>query len=502
MLLWTAFVVFCTLAMAYPSLVYLKLPVVGHITYYEVLLFAAALLGFGTLIRIAGAPARSGARTMCRILIAYLLFELLVVIPVAVWLGAATATTILDTMAVRFTWLLFPVVLVLCTDDRARRVAGAVAVAAAVCLAVWGVYSAATGGGGWDLQEGVLRYRVLWGGGTLLFAWPFVLAVSRAVPRRYTAVLLGVSLVGLALTNMRSGMIAFAIAGLACIALSGQIRRFVLWIVPAALIAALVGLLWGQQANSVFGYQLSHLFDLGSGNGAARLVQWRAAWDFFASRPFNDYVWSWRYYSIHMQDPSMVHNSILEVAVTEGVAGLIFCGSMLRTALRGAWNWGRKDAEVRVLLGYLVAYLVFVFANASWYEPANSALFIAALAGLAARVDQLRATEVSAVPSEGVTPGARGGWLDGYIEIVGGESNSGRDSNHLCAHQLRSRDASEWRHQGVAVSASVSFGLAALDVARAVVGLMPWTSCDRKTRTLPAFHTIGVHSGFTGDNRG
>ncbi|HEY5472571.1 MAG TPA: hypothetical protein VIK32_05205, partial [Candidatus Limnocylindrales bacterium] len=84
MLLWTAFVVFCTLGMAYPSLVSLKLPVVGHITYYEVLLFAAALLGFGTLIRIAGAPVRSGARTMCRILISYLLFELLVVVPVAI----------------------------------------------------------------------------------------------------------------------------------------------------------------------------------------------------------------------------------------------------------------------------------------------------------------------------------------------------------------------------------------------------------------------------------
>ena len=100
------------------------------------------------------------------------------------------------------------------------------------------------------------------------------------------------------------------------------------------------------------------------------------------------------------------------------------------------------------------------------------------------------------------TSGVRGGWLDGYIEIVGGESNSGRDSDHLCTHRLRSRDASEWRHQGVAVSASVSFGLAALDVGRAVVGLMPWTSCDRKTRTLPTLHAIGVHLGFAGKDHG
>jgi len=404
LLLWTSFVVFCTLGMAYQPFAELKLPFVGHGTYYEVLVLAAGVLGLGTLMRTGGGLERSRARTMCRILMAYLLFEVLVVIPVAVWLGTVTATAILNTVAVRFTWLLFPVVLTLCADERERRVLGAVAVAAAVCLAVWGVYSAATGGAGYYLEEGYLRYRVLYGGGTLLFAWPFVLAVSGAVSRRYAIPLLGVSLVGLTLTNHRSGLIAFAIAGLVCIAMSERVRRLVLWIVPAALIATFVLLLWGQQVGSVFGYTLSHLLDLGSGNGADRLMRWRLAWDYFASRPFNDYVWSWRYYLVYMQNAYEPHNFIGGIAVTEGIAGLIFYGSALTSSLWGVWRWGRKDAEARALIGYLIAYFVFTFANANWYSQLNFALFVGAVAALVARVDQLRVVEVSHVPKGEAEP--------------------------------------------------------------------------------------------------
>jgi hypothetical protein len=180
--------------------------------------------------------------------------------------------------------------------------------------------------------------------------------------------------------------------------MSGQIRRLLSWVVPVGLIAIVVWLLWGQQASGVFGYTFSHLLDVGAGNGAERLMRWRRAWDFFTSRPFNDYVWSWRFYLVYMRDPVQPHNFALAIAVFEGVAGLIFYGSMLTTSLRGVWNWGRKDAEVRALIGYLIAYLVFSFQNADWYLPTNIALFVAAVAGLAARVGQLRAADESHLP--------------------------------------------------------------------------------------------------------
>jgi hypothetical protein len=397
LLLWIALVIFCTIAMVDLPFAYQVLPVIGHITYFDVLLAASLCFGSATLMRVAGNPEPSRGRTMCRILIAYLLFELLIVIPIALWLGAATLNAILGAAAIRFTWLLFPVVLVLCADARIRRLTGGAAVVAAVCLGIWGLYSAATGGGTYYYDLGDVRWRVLalGGGGLLLFAWPFVLAMSQAIPRRYAPVLIGVSVVGLLLTNSRSGLISFAIAGLACVVMAGQTGRAIAWIAPVALIVVVAGLMWGQQSTGVFTYTLSHLVDVGSGNGAERVMRWRLAWDYFASRPFNDFVWSWRYYLVYLQRDYQPHNFALGVAVTEGVAGLIFYGSILATSLRGAWRWGQKDAEARALVGYLIAYLAFSLANANWYQPPSIVLLVAAVAGLTARMDHLGAAERS-----------------------------------------------------------------------------------------------------------
>ena len=390
LLLWTAFVVLGTLAMADENLLS-----ASRVTFYQVSILAAILLGIGTLLHRAGDPQRSGARTICRIVIAYLVFEMLVVLPVALWLGSAKVMVILGSMLVRFTWLLFPVVLALCSDQRARRVAGVVAIAAAICLAAWGAYSAATGGGGYYMDGSEIRWRVLTLGGLLLFAWPFVLALSRAAPRRYTAALVGVSLVGLVLANSRSGLIAFAVAGLACLFMSGQIRRLAPWIVPVALIGSVMGFLWEQQATGAASYTFTHLLDFGSGGGADRVMRWRLAWDFFASRPINDYVWSWRYYAGYLANPYEPHNFLIQIAVYEGVAGLMFYGSVLTVSLRHAWDRGRRDAETRALTGYLIAYLVFCLANTNGYDRATMPLLVAALAALVARTDELRATEAS-----------------------------------------------------------------------------------------------------------
>jgi hypothetical protein len=395
LLLWVVFLAFCALGTGYLPFMYQTLPGFGHLTYYEVILVLAGLVGVLPLMRIATGSERGAQRTIGRIVLVYLLFELLVVIPIALWLGTATLNTILGAAVIRFTWLLFPVMVMLCADDRTRRIAGIVAAIAAGCLVVWGLYSAATGGAGYYLDAGELRFRVLIGGATLLFAWPFALAASQAVPRRYTALLLGVALVGLTLTNHRSGMIAFAIAGVACVTMSGRLRRLIPYAVPFVLLAAIVWLVWGQQLGTIFGYTVSRLLDFGSGNGADRVMRWGMAWDYFAARPINDFLWSWRYTLTSSNSALVAHNFVLEIAVAEGLAGLVFYASVLAVALRRAWKWGRKDAEARALLGYLIAYLVFVSANANWYQAINMPLFIAGVAALVVRVDRLSKAEAS-----------------------------------------------------------------------------------------------------------
>jgi O-antigen ligase len=202
--------------------------------------------------------------------------------------------------------------------------------------------------------------------------------------------LLAVTGVGLILINQRSTWIAFAVAGLACLVMSGQIRRVVLAMVPIALAATIVALIWGRQVSSVFDFPLAHLLDASSGTGADRIIRWRLAWEFFLTRPFNDWVWSWRIYLVDLLLPYPPHNFVLQIAVTEGVAGLAFCASVFWTGLRGAWSLGRRDAEARALVGWLIVAVVFLLLNASYYLPTSIPLLVAALAALASRLDWLR----------------------------------------------------------------------------------------------------------------
>lgn len=386
--LWTAFVVFCTVAMVDISVVDQRVPVIGKITYYQALIALAALYGAGVLLRRAGDARPTIARTATRIVIAYLLFEVFAVIPVAVWLGTAPLKQVVSEAAVRFTWLLFPVMLAL--GEQARRRAGAVVAIAAVALTLWGAYLAVTGGGGYYSEYGDLRFRILYGGATLLFAWPFALSVSGAVTGRWALVLFGTSLIGLVFTNHRSGFIAFAVAGIACLLMTGRYKRLVPWLVPAAVVGIMVMIFATRQVNDVFGYTVAHLFDVRSGNGADRLMRWRLAFEYVTSRPINDYVWSWRYYLVNLPEAYQPHNFLLEIGATEGLAGLLFYGTFFSLLFSKAAKWVRADGETRALVGYLIAYLVFCFANASWYLAVNYALMVGAIGALVARMDELQ----------------------------------------------------------------------------------------------------------------
>lgn len=387
--LWAGFVAFSMAAMIDIAFLDQKLPVVGKLTVYQALLGLTGLLGAGTLLRVAGGPRASAGRTAARIVIAYLLFELLAVIPVALWLDSAPPTQVLHVAAVRFTWLLLAVMLVIAGNDGVRKAASMVVIAAAVALVLYGTYLAVTGGGGFYREYGDVRFRILYGGATLLFAWPLMLAASGAVPARWTPLLVGVSLLGLTFTNHRTGFIAAGVAVIAVLAMAGRIRRLAPLLVPLALVGVIVAILAAPQLGDVFGYTLSHLFDIKSGNGADRLMRWRLALDFFAARPVNDYLWSWRYYLIDLPLAYEPHNFMLEIGVTEGIAGMAFYGSLIGFAFKRAARWVRHDAEIRALVGYLIAYLVFCFGNASWYVPVNFALLVAGVAMTVSRADQL-----------------------------------------------------------------------------------------------------------------
>ena len=367
------------------------LPVIGPADLSHILVSVVVLSGFGALLSIAGSSEKGIARTACRAILAYSLYEVLLVLPVALWLGVASPKLIVATMSVRATWLLFPLVVLVTREAQARRLAGIVPVIAAIGVVAWGVYSAATGGGGYYVEAGELRYRVLFGSAALLVAWPFVLAVSGSASSRYNSPLLAVALVGLLLTNHRSGVVAFVVAGVVCLAMSGRVRRIVPTVVPLMLSAIVVYILWGRELSTALNYTFLRLLDSGSPNAVDRLLRWRLAGDFFLTHPFNDIVWSWRYYSGYLSNPlRLPHNFALEIAIQEGIAGLVFYGSMFWIVVRGTWSWGRRDAVARALIGWLVTYVMFSLFNANHYLALSMPLLVGALAALAARADGLQ----------------------------------------------------------------------------------------------------------------
>jgi hypothetical protein len=408
MVLWGAFVACCAVAMASSGV----LPDLGvdagpfRLTLYDSLIALAFVFSLGDLFRAFVDRKPSITRTMARILFAYMLYLALVVMPVGVGLGT-DVSHVVHGMTVRLAWLLVPTIWALCRNERTMRTAGAIPAVAAAALVVWGLYFAAVGGAGFYYEAGDLRFRVLWGGASLLFAWPFVLALSGAVSTRLAILFAGVSLVGLALTNHRSAFLAFAVAAVFLLVASGRWQRAVVWAVPVALVAVIVGLSAEEQLRRVFGFTAGQLLDFTSGNAADRLARWQLAWQAFVSRPFNDYVWSWSYYVVYVRDAYPPHNFVLEIAVTEGLVGLAFYGSVIWTTLRAGWDWVRRDAIVRALVGYVIAYLTFSLANATLYQLATAPLLVAAIAAIAARVEELRVPAIGDGADAGIQTGER-----------------------------------------------------------------------------------------------
>jgi hypothetical protein len=368
----------------------------------DVLLGLALLLGAQELLRTAGSRNVSYGRFFCRLVIAYLLYEVLVVIPVATLLRGLSVSTVLRAMGVRFDWLLFPVLLTLFRDERMRRGASRVLVAAVALLAAWGAYLAVTGGSAsmlgdspyyYETGEG-LRYRILTAPALPLFAWPFAVAASGAVPMMPSVALATLALVGQTLTSFRSGLVALVVSGGVGLVTSKRLMRAALWIVPLGLLAVMALIVWGPAIREVYGYTLGSLLDLGSNTAADRLMRWGLAADFIRSHPFNDYVWSWRFYPINLRGAYGPHNALLEIGATEGVAGIVFYVTILlrlvSSSVRNLWT----DVETRTVVCFLIAYLVFASANTTWYATASMPLLVAALAALVARLDEIRHADV------------------------------------------------------------------------------------------------------------
>jgi len=408
--LFVALVVSVTVWIASPARedLYLSIGSV-NVFFNDLIVLAALAMGGRELLRTAGAPERSLARLLSRLVIGYLAYELLLVIPVALWIGKATLPSIIRAMGTRFYWILFPALLPLFRDARMRRKASKVVLVAAAGLAVWGVYLALTGSGGLGFyadQGESGRFRILGALAPPLFCWPLAAAASGVAASGVSLGLGVLAVIGQTITGFRSGLIAFGTAGLAGLVGSRRLSKVAVWLLPAALVGIVGYLLWSSTASAVYGYTLEHLLDFGSTNAVDRFTRWGLAWQFFQANPFNDFVWSWHRYLVNLASGYEPHNFVLEIATTEGVAGLAFYGTVIAAAARTIWSTFRGDAEARAIACFLIAYLLFSGLNANWYAYSSMPLFIAGVAALAALSERRSAPEGIPTPGGPDSPAA------------------------------------------------------------------------------------------------
>lgn len=253
---------------------------------------------------------------------------------------------------------------------------------------------AATGSGGvYTEVVGGSRFRVLNGGAILLFAWPLALSLSGVCSRRWSSALLGLAVLGTVLTNHRAGYLAFAVAGVFCLSTSGRLVSAWRWAFPVVVFLTALILTFGPWLRLRYAYVFANMLNPADPNAAMRLERYPAAWAYFVSHPFGDFLWTWQYYLSNavFARAWSPHMFLLTVAKDEGLPGLLFFVAVLLPTLHAARGWVRYDARIRALAGYLVAMIVVSLFQGGYGDPLVLPLIAAAVAALVVRADQLRA---------------------------------------------------------------------------------------------------------------
>jgi hypothetical protein len=362
----------------WPEFAYTRLIGFGSVAIYttDIFIGLAIALGLSDLLGILLDRSRRGSvRIVAALIGLYFMYSIGVVLPSALLAGSLPTTT-LRLMSGRFVVLLVPMTVGLLTrrPHHLNLLLAAPAIASIIPL-VMGIFRTFTGQVVSYSITGDTRFRALWGGTSLLFAWPvLVLAWGKAksmAPRVFAAI----GVIGLLLANHRSSYIGLLAVLPIVIQSKHRVTRLLLFSISATAAAALL-LLAVSSAIPVgaFAYSFTHLFDFESGTGADRLIRWRLAWDVFSHSPFNDVLWT-PAESITMlrSDAYAAHNWMLEVGVAEGLIPLFLYVGIIGETIRGTLRV-RREPVVAGVLAYTVFYVVFSLFNGNFYNLACACL--------------------------------------------------------------------------------------------------------------------------------
>ena len=376
-----------------------------HIYAFDLLLLAAVVLLLREATLEHGQPIPSANRTVIALVLGYCAYQIAVVLPIAVvFYGLAPiagARQVMDRLALIFIPFVYLVGLKYMPP---RRIVSWVNVAA-VCAAFYGLYKYATLGIiSWqEAGGGALRIRELWVGATMLFGFLVLTSLFLRRPTVFAYLLALLGLVGMGLTNVRSGYLALVLVVPPLLVNARRLGRRAAVILLLAASATLMLFATSPTARDSLIYSFQTMVNPTADQSARdRLDRSQLGWDYFVAHPLGDYVWSGRYYLV---DPGHMHfephNFVIQLLGQQGIVAFILFAGMIIATARIGWRNRRNDPMSAVMLGYLTFYLLFCLFNTNLLNINNVVLLILPIALILARNATL--TEEASVADPSVT---------------------------------------------------------------------------------------------------
>jgi len=312
----------------------------------------------------------------------YVGYQVFVVLPAAVLLHDLRAIDVVRMQEVRLSVVLIPIAYSVVLRYVRADVVIAIFDAAAVALLVWVLIQHFTGGERGYYEGGVFRLRAVWGGGILLFGWLLLTSLFYWPTRVWRLGLAGLGLLGIALANQRSGLLACATSFVAVmLVMRGVARRALIALAVVGIVAAVFFFTASPTVRQSVGYSVKTVVSASSDQTAQdRVIRSQLGLEYLRSHLLGDYVWTQRFYNVNLGRANFVpHNFIVQLLVTQGViaAGLYF--AIIGASLFLAWR-NRGDHLSAFMLSYLVFYLTFCLLNANIDLRENVSLFYIAVA--------------------------------------------------------------------------------------------------------------------------
>lgn len=359
-----------------------------NVSLFDLLLLVAVVLLVreATLERGQGIP--SANRTVLAIVLGYCAYQVAVILPVSVAFHDLAPIAVTRQLESRFAVVLIPFVYLVGLKYMPPRRLVAWVNAAAIGMALFALYKYATVGiVGAQGDAGALRIRELWGGATLLFGFLVLTSLFLRRPNAYAYVIALVGLIGMALTNHRSGYVALIATVPPLLINSRRVARRAVVVTLVVASATLLLFAVSPTTRESVIYSLRTMVNPTADTSARdRVDRSRLGWDYFVANPLGDYQWSQRYYLVYVgPDNFEPHNFVIQLLGQQGIVGFAFFAAMIVTTARIGWRNRRKDRVSAVMLAYFAFYLVFCFFNTNILNVDNIFLLIAPVAVILAQ---------------------------------------------------------------------------------------------------------------------